>query len=202
MKTVPIIGLLFQPGAVREMVAETSELAAVAVNAAIGLCVVAALSLSMLAIFTPLLVAAMIVLFGPFVGFVISSIFTRVEWVVGARLGGVGGRDELYRLFSWSFLPAGCGVLLSGLILSMFPSMSTAGGIAASLPLLVLACCALRNYGVNIAAFRQLSKSRAAANVALSIVLSVALITGAGALLVVLVRYGMGDYLTLASQVG
>jgi len=97
--------MISRPSVVREVAFARAESVAVVVNAVAGLLFVAAISLPWLSLFTGLLVACLTILFGPFAGFTLSSLYSRVEWTVGRRLGGRASHDELYRLFAWSFLP-------------------------------------------------------------------------------------------------
>ena len=116
MKTVPLASLIFHPRSVREVASERTEAASIVVNALNGMLVVAALFIPMPSFFTFPLVALLTVLFGPFFGFNISSIYSRVEWRVGRTLGSKASREDLYNLFAWSYLPAALATTFYSLI--------------------------------------------------------------------------------------
>ena len=195
MKNIPYVSFMVSPRIVREVAKERAEIAAVIVNAMNGIFVVGAIALPMQSLFTISLVVFQILLFGPLVGFVVSSLYSRVELTVGRRLGGKASFDELYRLFAWAILPVGFAALLYGLILLMLKQASTATEIIASIPSLVIFCCAIRNYCSNIIVFQQFTKTRGAVSVVLTLVLFIILIAGGIGFLSLLFRYGMGESL-------
>ena len=94
MKLPRFITMFFRPQVMREVAAQRSEFAAVGVNAVSGMLILTGLLIPRLALFTPSLVALLIILFGPFFGFVISSTYMRLEWAVGKNL------QRYYRLVS------------------------------------------------------------------------------------------------------
>lgn len=112
MKSGRYLTMLYQPAAVREQAAERSVMTAVGINAVYGMLAVAAITPPMLSMFTAGLVVTATLLFGPLLCFIVSSLYPRVEMTVGRRLGGTATLDELYRLFAWSFLPAGLALSL------------------------------------------------------------------------------------------
>lgn len=193
MNNIPIVSIIFSPLAVREVAFERTESAAVVVNAMTGLLIVAAISLLWLPLFTGSLVALLTILFGPLAGFTVSSLYSRVEWTVGKRLGGKASHDELYRLFSWSFLPMGYAALLYTLILITLEKHSTVIELVASIPSLVIFFCSIRNYSANVVAIQQFSRIRAGISIAVTLVLFLVLIAGSGGFLYLFSEYGMQD---------
>jgi hypothetical protein len=195
MQSIPEISLLFRPRVVLDRATKSSEIAAVIVNAINGMCVVGAIALPMHSLFTCTLVALQIILFGPLVGFVFSSLYSRVEWTVARRLGGKASLDDIYRLFAWAFLPAGFAVLLYGLIILTLKVPSTKSELLAAIPSLFLFCCAIRNYCSNIIITQHFTRTRGAVSMAVTLVLFLVLIAGGVCLLTLLFKYGMGDSL-------
>ncbi len=185
--------MIIHPLAVRDAAARHSEFAAVSLNGVNGVLVMAAVTVSMLSLFTPSLVVILTILFGPFVGFTVSSLYSRVEWAVGRRLGGKASLDEQYRLFAWSLFPVGLAVLLYGLILLPLTNPSTATEIAAAIPSVIIFCCAVRNYCSNIIAAQQFTRGRGIASTMLTLVLFLVLIAGGIACLWLFCEYGTGD---------
>jgi hypothetical protein len=188
MKSITVGALLFRPQAVRQAAAGQPETAAILMNAVSGLFVIASATLPMLSFFTAPLVALLIVIFGPFAGFVVSSLYPRVEWTVGRRLGGKASLGELYRLFAWSFLPAGFAALLYGLVVCAFKEPSTLTVIVVSIPSLVIFCLAVRNYISNVIASQQFTRKRGAVSVVLSFLLFLILMGGGVGFLFLLIR--------------
>ncbi len=195
MKNVPFVSLVIRPCIVREVAAEGTEIAAVVVNALIGMFVVAAITLPMLSLFTITLVALLTILFGPLAGFIVSSLYSRLEWMVGSRLGGKSSQDDLYRLFAWSFLPAGFAVMLYGVILLPFKDPSVATEVTASIPSLFIFCCAIRNYCSNIITAQQFTRTRGTVSIVLSFLLFLVLIAGGIGFLSLFFEYGTGESL-------
>jgi hypothetical protein len=193
MKKIPFVSLIFRPRVAREVAAERTEIVAVVVNAVNGLLVVSALTLPMLSLFTTLLVVLLTILFGPFVGFIVSSLYSRIEWTVGRRLGGRASLEEIYRLFAWSLLPAGYAALLYGLIQLTLKEPSTATEIVASIPSVVIFCCAIRNYCSNIIAVQQFTRVRGIVSVVLTFFLFLILVVGGLGFLSLLFSYGAGE---------
>ena len=83
MKLPRSVSMFFRPQVMREVATQKSELAAVGVNAVSGMLILTALLIPRLAQFTPLLIVLLVILFGPFICFVISSTYMRLEWSVG-----------------------------------------------------------------------------------------------------------------------
>ena len=193
MRTVPSVALIFRPGAVREIAVEQTEIAAVAVNAMTGVLIAAAIFIPMLSLFTPALVAALTILFGPLAGFVVSSLYSRVECTVGRRLGGKASLDELYRIFAWSFLPVAVATLICGLILATLKNPSTVLECAVALPALLIFCCAIRNYTSNIIAFQQFTRTRGVVGIVLAFILFFILVAGGSVFLSFLLNCGTGE---------
>lgn len=193
MNNIPIVSMFFSPLTVRKVAFERPESAAVVVNAMAGLFIVGAISLQWLSLFTGALVAVLTILFGPLAGFTVSSLYSRVEWTVGKRLGGKASHDELYRLFAWSFLLMGSAELLYSLFLITLEKPSTVTGLVAGIPSLIIFCCAIRSYWVNIIVSQQFTRTRGLACIVISLVLFLVLIAGGGAVLSLLCEFGMQD---------
>jgi hypothetical protein len=187
--------MISSPKVVREAALGLSDHAAVVINALAGLLVVAAISLPWLSLFTGTLVGAMTMLFGPLAGFTVSSLYSRVEWTVGKRLGGNASHDELYRLFAWSFLPMGSAALLYALILLTLKKPSVATELVVSIPSLAILLCAVRNYGAGVIISQQFTRTRGAISIVVTLVLFLILIAGGGACLSLLFEFGLDDSL-------
>lgn len=179
----------------RKFAVEQSEIAAVVVNAVSGMIVVLALVLPMSSLFTIPLIAVLSILFGPLVGFIVSSIYSRVEWAAGKKMGGKGSSDDLYRIFAWSFLLLGLAGLLYSAILSLFEKPTYMTSLVASIPSLVIAFLALRNYCTNIISTQEFTRKRGAASMLLTFTLFIMVIVGGIALLSIIVKYGSGKNL-------
>jgi len=195
MKPGFYISLLYRPATGRELAVERSEISAVIINALNGILVVAAISFQMLSMYTASLVILMTILFGPLIGFIISSLYTRVEMTVGRRLGGKATLDELYRLFAWSFLPAGLAVLLLGMIMLAFEKPSTTTEFLAAIPSLVIICAAIRNYCSNIIAAQRFTVLRGMVSLVVTPLLFLTLIVAGAGLITILFRCGAGESL-------
>lgn len=195
VKKIPFVSLSYSPNAVREMAGKKAKFAAVVINAVNGMFAAAAVCLPMLSFCTVPLVALLIMIFGPFAGFVASSLYSRVEWTVGRRLGGKSSRDGLYNLFAWSFFPPGIGLMLYGLIMSRMEKPSTTTELVAAVPFLVLFCFAVRNYCSNIIACHQFTRTRGIVSVVMSFVLFVVLIVAGMGFLAILFKYAEGQSL-------
>jgi hypothetical protein len=193
MKFRNLYSLLFRPRFVREIASDRQDIAAVIINAVIGMCFVAAIALPLLSLFTALLVALLILIFGPLVGFILSSLYSRVEWTVGRRLGGKASLGELYRLFAWSFLPVGFVALLYGLFMLCIQNPSTATEIVVSIPFLVIFCCAVRMYCSNIIATQEFTRARGTISIILSFVLFLVLVAGGAGFLSLLFSLDTGE---------
>ena len=191
MQSIPGISFLFRPRIVLDRATKSSEVAAVIVNAINGMFVVGAIVLPMHSLFTYTLVALQIILFGPLVGFVFTSLYSRVEWTVARRLGGKASLDDIYCLFAWAFLPAGFALLLYGLIILTLKESSTKSELFAAIPSFILFCCATRNYCSNIIVTQHFTRTRGALSMVVTLVLFLILIAGGVCLLTLLFRYGM-----------
>lgn len=191
VKSSPCFSVLFRPQSVRDLAADTSELVAVTIIAVNGMIVAAAITLHLLSMFTTPLVVLLTILFGPLVGFMVSSLYTRVEMAVGRRLGGKATRVELYRLFAWSFLPVGLAALLYSLIIYTLKQPSATTQLAATIPSLLLFCCAIRNYCANSIFTQQFTRLRGFVSILMSCTLFLVLIAG----ILGFLSYQMGDCL-------
>jgi hypothetical protein len=193
MKPGSYVSLLYRPDTARELAAGQPVLSAVVINAMYGILVLAAISLQLLQMFTPSLVMIAVILFGPLAGFIVSSLYTRVEMSVGRRLGGGSSLGELYGLFAWSFIPAGLAMLLYTLLVSILDTTSTAVDLIISLPVCALLVCGIRNYTTNIISIQRFRLVRGVVNIILSFILFLVLIAGCLGFLSFLFSYEMGD---------
>lgn len=196
MKPEAYIKMLYQTGAVCEQASERSALTAVGINAVYGMLVFTALAPSMLSMFTAGFVVTVILLFGPLLGFIVSSLYSRVEMTVDSRLGGRATLDELYRLFAWSFLPAGLALLLVALLFSVLDRTSTVVQWILSIPLFILFCCGIRNYCSNIIAAQRFTLARGLTGMVITFILFAVLITAGIGLVAILSRCGAGESLS------
>ncbi|MEJ2201991.1 MAG: hypothetical protein P8X63_13405 [Desulfuromonadaceae bacterium] len=187
--------MLFQPTAVGEQAAERSVMTAVGINAVYGMLVLAALAPLMQSMFTAGLIASITLLFGPLLGFFVSSLYPRVEMTVGRWLGGDAPLDELYRLFAWSFLPAGLGLPLIALLFSLDGRTSTGMQWILSLPPLILFGCGIRNYCTNIIAAQRFTPVRGLTCLLITFILFVVLMTAGVGFVAILFRLGAGESL-------
>ncbi len=181
----PSISLLYRPAAVRAKAAECSVFSAVGLNALYGMLIIAAVGPSMLQMFTSGFVFAVTLLFGPLLGFIVSSVYPRVEMTIGKMLGGAATLDELYRLFAWSFLPAGLALLLD--------TMFTEKSFIVPISFFLLILCGIRNYCSNIIATQQFTRVRGAVAIILTLVLFFVLLAAGVGLITTLFRWGMGE---------
>lgn len=195
MKSGLYFSLLYRPGTGRELAAERSELSAVVINGVYGILVLAAISPQMLQMFTPSLVAILTIFFGPLIGFIVSSLYTRVEMTVGRRLGGTASHDELYRIYAWSFVPAGLAVILYTITVSMLVNTFIVPGLLVSIPAFVLFICGIRNYCSNIIAVQQFTWIRGCVSMLLSCVLFLVLVAGGLGFITFIFRCGAGESL-------
>lgn len=196
MNRLPFVSMMFRPLAVREVALGREKSAAVFANAVSGLFFVTAIFLSWLPLFTGQLVASLAILFGPLAGFITSSLYSRVEWEVSHWLGGKASRDELYRLFAWSFLSMGFAALLYALILIVLEEPSTVIQLLVAIPSLVIFFCSIRSYCANIIAVQQFSRIRGGINLFVSFVLFLLLVAGGGGILYLYLQYGLQDGMT------
>lgn len=189
-----MVAIIFTPSVVREVAFKRTESAAVLVNAVAGLLFVAAISLPWLPLFTGSLVTLLMILFGPFAGFTLSSLYSRIEWTVGKRFGGKACHDDLYRLFAWSFLQTGFAALLFALALITLEKPSIVTELVALIPSLVIFFCAVRNYCSNVIATQQFTRTRGGINIFVTFVLFLILVAACGAFLYLLSEHGMQDF--------
>ncbi len=187
--------MIFRPKVVREVALGLPDYAAVVINAVTGLLVVAAISLQWLPLFTGTLVGALTILFGPLAGFTVSSLYSRVEWTVGRRLGGKASHDELYLLFAWSSLPVGSAVLLYALILLMPNKPSIVTELVVSIPSLAIFLLAMRNYGASVIASQQFTRTRGVISIVVTLVFFLILVAGGGTCFSLIFKFGPGESL-------
>lgn len=191
----PWLSLIYRPSIMREFAAKRSEFAAVAVNAGSGALIVLAAALIMPPFFTVSLVVLMSILFGPFVGFVISSTYSRIEWAVGKRMGGKASFDDIYRTFAWSFLLLAFAGLFYSLILLVLKSANFATSLVVAIPSLVFAVLTLRNYYLNIIEIQPFTRKRGALSIFITFILFLMVIFGGLAVLSLLEKCGTGEIL-------
>ena len=190
MRNIPSFLMILSPRTTREFAMKQSQMTAVAVNALNGVFVITAVSMTMLSLFTGLLVAVLGILFGPLVSFTVSSIYSRMEWTVGRRLGGNGSFDDFYRIFAWSFLPFGLACLLYGFILFVLikpesPSIS----VEIIPPLVVLLWC-IWGHCMNTLATQHLTRIKGAVSLVLTFFLFLVFIAGGVGFFSLLTSYG------------
>lgn len=187
--------LLYLPATGREPAAERSEIFAVVINAIYGIFVVAAVSPQLLSMFTVGFVVTVALVFGPLIGFIFSSLYTRVVMTVSRRLGGKATLDELYRLFAWSFIPTGMSMLLYTLLVSMPNRNSTALDMILSIPVFVLFCCGIRNYCSNTIAAQRFTRIRGFVSISLSFILFLVLLAGGIGFITIIFKLSGGETL-------
>lgn len=196
MKPGTYLSLLYRPDTARELAARQPELSAVVINAMYGILGLVAISSQLLEKFTSSLVLLTAILFGPLIGFIVSSLYTRVEMTVGRRLGGTATLAELYRSFAWSLIPAGLAVLLYTILSAVTDKTSAMRDIIVSIPVFVLIGCGIRNYCSNIIAAQRFSLARGLAEIILACILSLVLLAGGVGLVTFLFRCGTGESLS------
>ena len=206
MGSIPSFRMIFSPRMMREFAMERSQMTAVAVNALNGMFVMTAVSMSMLPYFTGLLVALLGILFGPLASFIVSSIYSRIEWTVGRKLGGNAKSDDLYRVFAWSFFPFGVACLLYAFILFVFikPQSLTIYDLimdvlikfqssttfARLIPPLAVALWCIWCYCLNIIAVQHFSRIKGAISLVLTFLLFLVIIAGGVGFFSLLASYG------------
>jgi hypothetical protein len=141
----------------------------------------------LLSFLTPRLAALLVILFGPLIGFVLSSLYPRIEWFVGAMLGGKAPIGDLHLVFTRSFLPLSIALLLCALLCPFADTLTatpkTLTMIAASIPSLIICYRSLRFYCSNVVALRRFTKIRGAVGVLLTFALFLVVIAAAGGFL-------------------
>lgn len=195
MRNFLIYTLIADPRRLKEFTDSKKEMTAVGVNAVTGIFLVLAAALTMSSLFTTGLVILASILFGPLVGFVISSSYPRIEWTVGRRLGGKAALDELYRIFAWSFLPVGFSLLFYSLVMLFIKEPGIAVSLLLAIPSIGLFLLAVRNYCSNSIAVQQFSIKRGTLGLVITVVLFIVLIAGCGSLLRLLYNYGVCENL-------
>jgi len=182
---------------VHEIAWARTGIAAITVNAVSGMVLVAVPAILLVRFSTLTLAALLVVLFGPLIGFFCSSLYSRIEWFVGTRLGGKATLDDLYPAFAWSFLPLSIALLLYLILyllvglLKVLPETVTI--IAAAIPSLIIGFSSLRNYCLNVIAVQQFTRMRGAASIVLTFVLFLAVTAAVGGFLCLLFKYGTSE---------
>ncbi len=149
-------GLLFRLGKVRQLAREHSLVLTGTMNACSGVFLFLALFWPLFQYCTPALVTALVILFGPLLGFAITSSYPRIEFLVAKLLRGKSPLETYFRLFSWSFLP----MTLLGLIIRLASlALPQAEGSFHILPALLgtLCLCQGITYLINFRKFHQCS---------------------------------------------
>lgn len=204
MRGISSLYLFFRPPLVHEIAGQRAGITAVIVNAVSGMVLVAVPAILLLQFSTLTLAVLLVILFGPLVGFVYSSLYSRLEWFVGTRLGGKASLDYLYRIFAWSFLPLSLALLLYLLLCLFVDSLKvlpeTVTMVAASVPCLVIGYCSLRNYGSNVVAVQQFTRIRGAVSLVLTFALFLTVTLAAVGFLWVFYEHGMSE--SLKSMLG
>jgi hypothetical protein len=197
MKSISLVYLIFGPGSVHEIAWARTGIAAVIVNAVSGMVLVAVPTMFLLSVSTLTLAALLVILFGPLIGFFCSSLYSRLEWFVGTRLGGKASRDDLYRIYAWAFLPLSLALLfylllcLFGHALKVLPETVTM--IAASIPSLIIGYCSLRNYCLNVITAQQFTRIRVAVSIFLTFALFLTVTSAVVGILWLFSEYGMSE---------
>lgn len=185
--------VLVNPQTLKDFSDARTEMTTIGINALTGIFTVLAAGLAMSSFFTNGLIILATFLFGPLVGFLISSTYPRIEWVVGRKFGGKASLNDTYRIFAWSFLLVGFALLFYSLIMQVIDKPSVAVGVLLSLPSAVLALLAIRSYSYNTIAAQKLTATRGGAGMVITAVLFVLLIAGCVSLIWLLYRYGASE---------
>jgi hypothetical protein len=197
MTRISLAHLIFGPRSVNEIAWPRTEIAAVIVNAVSGMVLTAVIAMFLRSFLTLTLAVLLIILFGPLIGFFYCSLYSRLEWFVGTRLGGKASLDDLYRIFAWAFLPLSLAFLLYS-ILCMFADTlkvppETVTVIAESIPSLVLGYCSLRSYCSNVIAAQQFTRIRGAVSIVLTFALFLTVTLAAVGFVWLLSEYGVSE---------
>lgn len=191
MKVIPLVSSVYRPRLAREIALGQSLTPAIFVNGINGALAVTSIAISVPTPLTDSLVAIMAILFGPLVGFTVSSIYTRIETAVGIRLGGKASHDDLYRLFAWSFLPLTLAALVSSLILTQYSRLGSLTTPLAATLCLLFAACSIRNYGANVLNAHELSRTRGVVSLVLTFLLFIGLAAVSIGFLLFVFSYGV-----------
>jgi len=182
--------MILSPRTTREFAMKQSQMTAVGVNALNGVFVITAVSMTMLPLFTGLLVAALGILFGPLVSFTVSSIYSRMEWTVGKRLGGNATLDDLYRIFAWSFMPLAFAYLLCRLILFVFIKPESHTIFVELAPPLPVALWCIWCYCSNVIALQHFTQIKGTIDLVVTFLLFLVFIAGGVGFFSLLASYG------------
>jgi hypothetical protein len=185
------------PSEIRRAAEGRSGLVAMALNALNGTLILSALALQCRPLFTVPLVAALGILFGPLAGLLFSRLYTWLEWTVGRRLKGVGSRELLYGILTWSFLPLGFAALLESAILLSLRGYTSATLVVASVPSLFIVFLCVRNYFSNVLAVQHVTRKRGTVCILVTLTLFSLVLIGGACLIALAVKYGTGDYLKM-----
>jgi hypothetical protein len=189
MSDYRLYAVLTDPRSLKAFADTRTEIEAIGVNAVTGMCLVWSAFLAM-SLFTNALVILAGVLFGPLFGFLVSSIYPRIELVVGRRMGGEASLDELYRLFAWSFFFVGLAALLYSLLTKFLEKPGLVSEILLAVPSVVLVVLAARGYWSNLISSQRVTRVRGSVGPAITLALFVILIVGCGAVISLVYSYG------------
>ena len=192
MNVIPSVSSVYRPRLAREFALDQSEIAAITVNGINGALAVASIAIA-IAIsirLTTSLMVVMTVLYGPLVGFIVSSVYTGIEKTVGSRLGGKASHGVIYRLYAWSFLPLWLAALVASLIASQYSWLGTWTIPLAVILCLVFAVFSIRNYWANVLYAHQFSRARGAVSLVLTLLLFIVLMAVSIGVLLFFFTYG------------
>ena len=157
---------------------DRSLVAAGGVNALSGVCLLAAVLAPAYHMFTPGLLILLLVLFGPLLGFILTSLFSRCAWTVGRRLGGGATLEASYRLCAWTFLPLPLAALLGSLVPLLVTEPDWLAMVLFFMPPVMVGPVALRNYVLNLVSVQGFTRKRSIACFILSLMTFLILIAG------------------------
>ncbi len=193
---------LFRPQTTYDLVENGSDQSALVVNALSGMFLVASFFLPWLSLMKISLLLVLSLLFGPLVGFFVSSTYARSEWLVGRKLGGSADYSRIYRLFAWSFLSVGLAVFLSTTIVMLLDKLNRGPAALALAPLLIILGFTARSYSLNLVQIQQLPRKRTVISMMLSFLLFALLLAAGLFFLAMLINMGMGGDMKLFEMLG
>lgn len=149
-----------------------SEITAATVNAINGAFIITLFLLPLRSCVSAPLMVLLAVLFGPCAGLVISSIYPRIEFWVGQRLGSKASLDDLYRIFAWSYLPVGFVSVISWLSIMFLPTkLGKINLVMVAIPSLLILCFCIRNYCSNVITTHQFTARRGTVSLLITLIL-------------------------------
>jgi hypothetical protein len=174
-----------------------TEITSIILNALTGMLLVLAAALTTAGLFSPGLILAGTILFGPLLGFAVSSTYARIEWTVGRRMGGDASHELLYRIFACSFLPAGIAAVLYIVTLFFIKDPGLVAYTVAGLLPIALIILSARAYCAGIIAAQRFNGLRGIACLVTTCLLFGVLIFGWGVLLILLYKYTLNESLRI-----